>query len=130
MAEFAIRRLISGGIITNYFCTSTCKRCLYNCSPQWKKRYIDLFGNYIPGLCSGLAIASEDLGKPLSDDTCPLLTTLYHHGIRGLVKMAEDLVGFSPQKDLYIDKCDLCTEVRTFLVLSSRARVLQSFLPP
>jgi hypothetical protein len=311
MAEFAIRRLMSGGIITNYFCTSTCKHCLYNCSPQWKKRYIspqttqknlqtvlslgcrsvhigggepllrpdglaavlkiaddlglsveyvetnsswfkdiqsakalltrlrnqglhtllvsispfhnehipffkvngvieaarragvgifpwvtdfisdlsqfdprkthsltefrdvfgqdyllqvlerywihmggralktyrpllgkksfqqilgkntsgcsaelsdtshfhiDLFDNYIPGLCSGLAIASEDLGKPLSDETYPILTTLYHHGVRGLVKMAEDLVGFSPQKDLYINKCDLCTEVRTFLV--------------
>ncbi|MBW2706746.1 MAG: hypothetical protein JRD84_10610, partial [Deltaproteobacteria bacterium] len=50
--------------------------------------------------------------------TYPLLTTLYHHCIRGLVKMAEDLVGFSPQKDLYINKCDLCTEVRTYMVLN------------
>ena len=78
--------------------------------------HIDLFGNYIPGLCSGLSIAIADLGKPLSDETYPILTTLYHHGIRGLIKMAEDLVGFSPQKDLYINKCDLCTEVRTFLI--------------
>ena len=78
--------------------------------------HIDLFGNYIPGLCSGLSISIQDLGKPLSDETYPILTTLYHHGVRGLVKMAEDLVGFSPQKDLYINKCDLCTEVRTFLV--------------
>jgi hypothetical protein len=30
--------------------------------------------------------------------------------------MAEDSVGFRPQKNLYINKCDLCTEVRTFLV--------------
>ncbi len=78
--------------------------------------HIDLFGNYIPGLCSGLSISIEDLGKPLSDETYPILTTLYHHGIRGLVKMAEDLVGFSPQKDFYINKCDLCTEIRTFFV--------------
>ena len=78
--------------------------------------HIDLFGNYIPGLCSGLAIAIEDLGKPLSDETYPVLTTLCHHGIRGLVKMAEDTFGYSPQKNLYINKCDLCTEVRTFLV--------------
>jgi len=116
MAEFTIRRLISGGIITNYFCTSRCGHCLYNCSPQWEKRYIDLFGNYIPGLCSGLSISIEDLGKPLSDETYPILTTLYHHGILGLVKMAEDLVGFNPQKDFYINKCDLCTEIRIFLV--------------
>jgi hypothetical protein len=78
--------------------------------------HIDLFGNYIPGLCSGLAISIEDLGKPLSDATYPILTTLYRHGVRGLVKMAKDLIGFSPQKDLYINKCDLCTEMRTFLV--------------
>jgi hypothetical protein len=116
MAEINIRRLMSGGIITNYFCTSRCGHCLYNCSPQWEKEYIDLFGNYIPGLCSGLAIAIEDLGQPLSDETYPLLTTLCRHGIRGLVKMAQEGLGYIPQKDLYINKCDLCTEVRTYMV--------------
>jgi hypothetical protein len=78
--------------------------------------HIDLFGNYIPGLCSGLAIAIEDLGQRLCDATYPLLTTLGRLGIRGLVKMAEDTAGYIPQKDLYINKCDLCTEVRTYLV--------------
>ena len=58
----------------------------------------------------------EDLGKPLSPEAYPILTSLYHCGIRGLVKMAEDSVGFRPQKKLYINKCDLCTEARTFLV--------------
>jgi hypothetical protein len=78
--------------------------------------HIDLFGNYIPGLCSGLSISIEDLGKPLSAKTYPILTSLHHYGIRALTKMAEDSVGFCPQKDLYINKCDLCTEVRSFLV--------------
>ena len=78
--------------------------------------HIDLFGNYIPGLCSGLAIAIEDLGQRLCDATYPLLTTLGRLGIRGLVKMAEDTGGYIPQKDLYINKCDLCTEVRTYMV--------------
>ena len=78
--------------------------------------HIDLFGNYIPGLCSGLAIAIEDLGRSLSNETYPLLAALGRHGIRGLVKMAEEGLGYISQKDLYINKCDLCTEVRTYMV--------------
>ena len=38
--KFRIKRLSSGGLITNYFCTSTCRHCLYNCSPEWPKDYI------------------------------------------------------------------------------------------
>ena len=90
-----------------------------NCSGELSDTshfHMDLFGNYIPGLCSGLSISIEDLGKPLPAETYPILTTLYHSGLRGLVKMATDVVGFNPQKDFYINKCDLCTEVRTFLV--------------
>ncbi len=78
--------------------------------------HMDLFGNYVPGLCSGLAIAVEDLGQPLSNESYPILTTLDRQGLRGLVKMAEGAVGYTPQKDRYINKCDLCTEVRTVLV--------------
>ncbi len=36
-----IDRLHSGGVITNYFCTSSCSHCLYFCSPKWKKDYIE-----------------------------------------------------------------------------------------
>ena len=38
--DFTIKRLRSGGIITNYYCTSECAHCLYNCSPRWKKEYV------------------------------------------------------------------------------------------
>ena len=39
--ELAIRHLGSGGLITNYYCTSRCGHCLYRCSPHWAKKYID-----------------------------------------------------------------------------------------
>ena len=40
-SEFEIKHLHSGGIISNYYCTSACGHCLYYCSPRWKKEYID-----------------------------------------------------------------------------------------
>ena len=41
MQPFQIRHLVSGGMITNYFCTSKCRHCLYKCGPHWEKNYID-----------------------------------------------------------------------------------------
>jgi hypothetical protein len=32
-----LSRLASGGLITNYFCTSACRHCLYRCSSGWPK---------------------------------------------------------------------------------------------
>jgi hypothetical protein len=78
--------------------------------------HIDLFGNYIPGLCSGLAIFRGDLGKPLFPEKYPLLSALFQSGIRGLVQMAQQEFGYSPHRDDYINKCDVCNEIRTFLV--------------
>ena len=36
-----INSLFSGGLITNYYCTSRCAHCLYACSPKWNKQYIN-----------------------------------------------------------------------------------------
>ncbi len=78
--------------------------------------HIDLFGNYTPGLCSGLAVFRDDLGKPLSPEKYPLLSALFQSGIRGLAQMAQQEFGYSPHRDDYIHKCDVCNEIRTFLV--------------
>ncbi len=80
--------------------------------------HMDLFGNYIPGLCSGLVISCDDLGSRLSADKYPILVKLYSEGIRGLVSMATEMFGFAPQINNYINKCDLCTEIRTYMVNS------------
>ena len=39
-SDFIINRLHSGGVITNYYCASSCGHCLYGCSPRWEKKYI------------------------------------------------------------------------------------------
>ena len=41
MNELQISKINSGGIITNYYCSSKCRHCLYGCSPSWKKNYIN-----------------------------------------------------------------------------------------
>ncbi len=90
-----------------------------NCAPELSDTnhyHIDLFENYIPGLCSGLAIATQDLGRPLTKEHYPLLTTLFNTGIKGLLKDAQKFYGFTPVQNGYINKCDLCTEIRAFLV--------------
>ena len=74
--------------------------------------HLDLFGNYIPGLCSGLSIEREALGNTLSEDRYPILTTLFHKGIRGIYKLAKEKFEFRPSRNRYINKCDLCTEIR------------------
>ena len=76
--------------------------------------HVDLFGHYIPGLCAGLAIKAVDLDQPLQSDDYPILTRLFRSGIRGLAEYAQSM-GFEPQKDGYINKCDLCTDIRAFL---------------
>lgn len=78
--------------------------------------HIDLFGNYIPGLCSGLTINSADLGEGLSPQDYPFLTTLYRKGIEGFFDLAASRFGFLPSRD-YMSKCDLCADIRRYLVL-------------
>ncbi len=47
-----IRRLTSGGIMTNYKCTSRCAHCLYRSSPQWPDDYIG--GEILDGVCESI----------------------------------------------------------------------------
>jgi len=78
--------------------------------------HLDLYGNYIPGLCTGLSIKREHLGKALPSEKYPILTILFYKGIRGIFKMAEKEFDYTPTKECYINKCDLCTEIRTLFV--------------
>jgi len=84
--------------------------------------HLDLFGNYIPGLCAGLAIDRADLGAELSAGDYPVLQRLYTAGIRGLYRWARQEAGFRPARGTYINKCDLCTEIRNHLVQTAGDR--------
>lgn len=78
--------------------------------------HLDLFGNYIPGLCSGLAIARDDLGAPIRPEEYPILSILFHSGINGLYNLACEEHGFAAS-ERYLSKCHLCFEIRRFLVI-------------
>lgn len=77
--------------------------------------HIDLYGNYIPGLCAGLAIAMGDLGGALPEGKYPLLDRLAAAGIRGLYELAVQAYGFTPTRASYLSHCDLCNDIRSFL---------------
>ncbi|MBW2172993.1 MAG: 4Fe-4S cluster-binding domain-containing protein [Deltaproteobacteria bacterium] len=78
--------------------------------------HFDLFGNYIPGLCSGLSIHRDDLGHEVSPEKYPLLHTLFYGGITGLFDLVSDKHGFK-SSERYLSKCHLCLDLRRHLVL-------------
>ena len=78
--------------------------------------HLDLYGNYIPGLCAGLSVHRDDLGKSLPEEKYPLLTLLYNKGIGGLLDYAREKYHFKESKTAYANKCELCAEIRFFLV--------------
>jgi hypothetical protein len=82
--------------------------------------HFDLFGNYIPGLCSGLSIHRDDLGHALSPEKYPLLHALFFRGITEFFDLVSSEHGFKPS-ERYLSKCHLCLDLRRHLVLDRRA---------
>lgn len=78
--------------------------------------HLDLYGNYIPGLCAGLAININDLGAPLDPMKYPFLHLLATEGIHSLYHEAARNYAFIP-KNNYISKCDLCQHIRQYLII-------------
>ena len=78
--------------------------------------HVDLFNNYIPGLCSGLAIQISDLGSSLSEEKYPILNTLYNRGINGFYQYAIKYYNYKPSEEKFLNKCHLCFDIRKYLV--------------
>lgn len=81
--------------------------------------HFDLFGNYVPGLCSGITIDYRDVGAPLAEADYPFITILYNRGAAGLYETAQKEHGFKA-RPYYISKCELCFDIRRFLVLEKK----------
>jgi hypothetical protein len=79
--------------------------------------HIDLYGNYVPGLCAGLSIREEDLGRPLNPEAYPIISRLFSKGIGAFVSHAAELYNFVASRAAYGSKCELCYEIRRFLVV-------------
>ena len=84
--------------------------------------HIDLYGNYIPGMCAGLSIKKEDLGRPLDGADYPLISRLYDGGIGALLTYAAAAYGFVPLQATYATECQLCYEIRRYLVIERGIR--------
>jgi len=77
--------------------------------------HMDLYGDYVPGLCSGLAFRLTDLGGPLDPERYPILTTLAETGIQGFYDYATGLEDYAARPEGYSNKCELCQDIRRHL---------------
>ena len=89
----------------------------YGCNELSKTDHfhVDLFGNYIPGLCSGFSIQVDDLETELDETKYPFINLLHSEGIKAFYEMAVNKYEFKPG-DKYLNKCHLCLEIRKYLV--------------
>ncbi len=93
---------------------SSCERELLDTSHF----HMDLYQNYIPGLCAGLSIDIKDMGLPgngINGDHYPIVNCLMNDGIKGLYRYAKENINYIPIRKAYINKCDLCNEIRMSL---------------
>ena len=79
--------------------------------------HIDLYGHYLPGLCSGLAIRHDHLGRELDPEVYPLIDVLYKKGIAGFLELARTVHGYVPD-GVFVNKCHLCLDIRRYLVMT------------
>ena len=100
----------------SYFFNDTCERELS--SPH--HTHIDLYGNYIAGLCAGISLGDgrdlDSLYSGIDLEERPLIEKLVRGGVGALFNWA--VKGYDYQEDLrgYIAKCQLCLDIRRHLI--------------
>lgn len=93
------------------------------CRPSFLRNWhnhFDNYGNLIPGYCGGISLGSwEDLDALVEEgidlEAHPVLRYLVAEDIRGLLHFAK-VFGYQEFGGGYLSKCDLCLDIRRFLV--------------
>jgi len=93
--------------------------CISPVLRNWHNHF-DNYGNLIPGYCGGISLGNwRDFDRLVEEgldlEQKPVLRLLVSEDIEGLYYFARDY-GFQEDPQGYLSKCDLCFELRSFLV--------------
>ncbi|AGC69134.1 radical SAM domain protein [Thermoclostridium stercorarium subsp. stercorarium DSM 8532] len=78
--------------------------------------HVDLYGNFIPQSCPGLAVPLKELVDGADTDKYRIFYNLDSAGVAGLAGLAMKEYRYIPKAE-YAGKCDLCYDIRNHLVL-------------
>jgi hypothetical protein len=93
------------------------------CRPSFLRNWhnhFDNYGNVMPGYCGGISLGHwRDLDTLVQEgidlDERPVLRFLIAEDMQGLLDFAEDF-GYQASREGYLSKCDLCLDLRRYLV--------------
>jgi len=101
------------------------------CRPTFLRswhNHFDNYGHYLPGYCGVISLGSwfelnETLARGVDPDEQPVLATLIAEDVKGLLAFAR-AEGYAERAEGYVSKCDLCLDLRTYLVARGEYREL------
>jgi hypothetical protein len=93
------------------------------CRPPFLRdwhNHFDNYGNLMPGYCGGISLGHWHELDQLTEEGIdlekhPVLSFLIAEDIQELFRFAQDL-GYQACQEGYVSKCDLCVEIRKYLV--------------
>jgi len=78
--------------------------------------HVDLYGNFVPQSCPGLSIPLRELLNGADPDKYRIFYNVESFGVGGFAELAIKEYGYDPKAE-YAGKCDLCYDIRSYLVL-------------
>lgn len=93
------------------------------CRPSFLRNWhnhFDNYGNFLPGYCGGISLGDwhnliELTEEGIDLEGYPVLRFLIEEDMEGLFRFADKL-GYPEREEGYISKCDLCLDIRNYLI--------------